>query len=175
MMSERGVRPGDQGFDDFFFALSPRVLRLTERLTGSRAAAEDLTAEAFARAFAHWPKVKGLSHRDAWLMRVATNLAIDAARRKRNQPPPPVTDLAIDVADIVALRATLIHALAALPRSQREAVVLRYLADLPEADVADALGVRPGTVKSHLHRAVTALRNELGSENKELGYDPRTL
>ncbi|HMC38665.1 MAG TPA: SigE family RNA polymerase sigma factor [Acidimicrobiales bacterium] len=160
----------DEGFDDFFLAFSPKVLKFAERFTGNRATAEDVTAEAFARAYAHWGKVGRLAYRDAWVMRVASNLAIDVARRGGRQAVP-VSVPAVDAADLVALRRTLLHALVALPKAQREAVVLRYLADLSEADVAAALGIRPGTVKSHLHRAVVALRQTLGADIKELGYD----
>jgi RNA polymerase sigma factor (sigma-70 family) len=65
--------------------------------------------------------------------------------------------------DAVLLRVTLAEALRELPPRQRDAVVLRYLVDMSEADVANALGVAPGTVKSHLNRAVTRLRTALGA------------
>lgn len=157
-----------EDFDAFFFALLPAVLRLAQRMTGERSAAEDVAAEAFARAFARWEQVGALSYREAWVLRVAANLAIDLARRRRPElaPRPPAPDPAGEV----VLRVTMVAALAALPKTQRQALVLRYLADLSEAEVAAALGVRPGTLKSHLHRAREALRSRLGAEIEGFGY-----
>ena len=163
----------DNGYDEFFMASLPGVLRLAQRLTGNRAAAEEIAAEAFARAFASWSKVGTLPHREAWVMRVAANVAIDSLRRRR---PPLVAPVpSVDPTDSIALRITLVHALRELPRHQREAVVLRYLADLSEADVAVALGVKPGTVKSHLHRAAASLRERLGEDIEEIAYDPYAI
>jgi RNA polymerase sigma-70 factor (ECF subfamily) len=172
-----GLRQGRtrEDFDEFFCSLLPRVLRVGQRLTGNRQAAEDVAAEAFARAYARWSRVGGLAYRDAWVLRVATNLAIDAARRRLTAPALDREAEVLDFADVIALRTTLVAALAALSRSQREAVVLRYLIDLPEDEVALALGIRPGTVKSHLHRAVTTLRSHIPPDSKDLGYDPKAV
>ena len=174
MAGLRTRTPGGD-FDQFFYSLLPRVTQVSQRLTGNRQAAEDIAAEAFARAYARWPKVSRLPYRDAWVLRVATNLAIDSARRRLAAPSGQRDPEMLDLADVVALRSTLIGALSALSRSQREAVVLRYLIDLPEDEVATALGIRPGTVKSHLHRAVASLREQLANDSKELGYDPHPL
>lgn len=72
-----------------------------------------------------------------------------------------------DEADHVVLRAALAAALVHLPRRQRETIVLRYLCDLPEADVASALGLSAGTVKTHLHRALASLRVSIGTDFEE--------
>ena len=147
-----------EDFDVFFHAMRPSVMKVALRLTGDWFVSEDVSAEAFARAFARWPTVGGLEYRDAWVMRVASNLAVDVVRRRRRF----ARNLgaagdAADPAEVAVLRVGLAAALAALPKSQRDAVVLRYLADMSEADVASVLGVAPGTVKSHLHRARVAL------------------
>ena len=76
-----------EDFDGFFMALLPAVRRLAQRMTGDRTAAEDVAAEAFARAFARWEKVGRLDYREAWVLRVASNLAIDLARRRRPELP----------------------------------------------------------------------------------------
>lgn len=164
-----------EDFDEFFYSVLPRVLRVGQRLTGNRQAAEDVATEAFARAYARWSKVGSLTYRDAWVLRVATNLGIDAARRRLTAPALDQEAEVLDFADVIALRTTLVAALAALSRSQREAVVLRYLIDLSEDEVASALGIRPGTVKSHLHRAVTTLRSKIPPDSKDLGYDPKAV
>ena len=163
----RAMDPSEE-FDSFFMALLPALRRLAQRMTGDRTAAEDVAAEAFARAFARWEKVGRLDYREAWVLRVASNLAIDLARRRR--PEPPARAAVPDLAGEVALRLTLLEALRSMPTTQRQALVLRYLAALPEADVAAALGVKQGTVKSHLHRGREAIRSRLGADLEELGY-----
>jgi RNA polymerase sigma-70 factor (ECF subfamily) len=153
-------------FDAFFYALLPQVLRVAERMTGDHATAEDVAGEAFARAFARWPKLKVLPHREAWVLRVASNVAIDLFRRRRL--PMTTAGARSDPAEVVVLRASLVEALRSIPKRHREAVVLRYLADLSEAEVAVALGVRPGTVKSQLHRARRSLVDRLGADPEEV-------
>src|SRR5207237_7217833 len=147
--------------------LLPRVFRLAHRIAGNHTLAEDVAGEAFARAFACWRRVSTLAYRDAWVLRVASNVAIDAVRR-RPVPQESTEPGPIDVAHAAALRATLMSALTMLSKGEREAVVLRYLADLSEDDVAAALRVKPGTVKSDLHRGVANLREQLGRELEEI-------
>jgi RNA polymerase sigma-70 factor (ECF subfamily) len=169
MMDEGGGEMTSSGdFDAFFLAGLSAALRLAQRITGDRTSAEDVAAEAFARAFAHWDRVGSLAYREAWVLKVASNLAIDLVRRRR--PALPSARPERDPAGQVALRLTLVQAVRSLPRAQREALVLRYLADLSEAEVAAALGVSDGTVKSHVHRAREALRSRLGTDPEELGY-----
>ena len=127
-----GRAPGDDDFEAAFDALFASARRIAVRLVGDGPEADDVAAEALARAYARWSKVADLDYRDAWVMRVtATRLALGEALRR-------------------------------LPRRQRDVVVLRYLADLSEADVAKSLGVSAGSVKQHAHRAVDALRRTLG-------------
>lgn len=160
-MKQLRLQP-DDGYDRFFATCLPKVLTLGRRLTGSQAEAEDVAVEALARAFAHWGQVRGLAYREAWVMRVATNLVI--ARTRRPSPLRGRPGASPDVADAVVLRVALVAALRGLSRRQREALVLRYLVDLPEDDVAAAMGVSVGTVRTHVHRGLSALRASLGSE-----------
>ena len=81
-------------------------------------------------------------------------------RAKRPLPTPVAAE--VDPAEAAVTRIALAQALRRLPRRQRDVVVLRYLADLSEADVAASLGVSAGSVKQHAHRAVDALRRALG-------------
>jgi RNA polymerase sigma-70 factor (sigma-E family) len=150
---------GSDEFEAAFDHMLGRAYRHALRLVGNRALAEDLAAEALTRTFVHWRRVSALEYRDAWILRVVTNLAIDAYAKRRV----PATDAEpLDEEDAAVLRVALAQALKALPARQREAVVLRYLVDLSEADTADALGVARGTVKSHLNRGVRHLRTTLG-------------
>jgi RNA polymerase sigma-70 factor (ECF subfamily) len=148
-----------EDFDEAFDRLLGRAFRHAQRMVGDPALAEDLAAEALARTYAHWRRVRDYEHLDAWVLRVVTNLAIDAYA-KRRVVPADATPMSPEEAAV--LRVTLAQALRSLPARQRDAVVLRYLVDMSEADVAASLGVAPGTVKAHLHRAVAHLRRTLG-------------
>jgi RNA polymerase sigma-70 factor (sigma-E family) len=159
-------------FEEAFDRLWPSCFRLARRMTGNREAAEDIAAEAMARLYAHWHRIGPLEWKDAWAMRVTTNLAIDTARRL---PPPLAAERSVESEDAAVVRLALAAALRALPARQRDAVVLRYLTDLDEASVAEALGVSPGTVKSHLHRGIDALRRSLGDDLEETYLAPHAL
>ena len=151
-------------FRELFDALLPRVERLARRTLGDAFAAEDVAAETMARTYARWPKVSQLPHRDFWVLRVAANLTIDAVRRRA---PGSERLQAVDGEDAVALRLALGAALHSLPKRQREVVVLRYLSDLSEEDVAQALGISPATVHTHVHRGLAAMRRTLGPDFPE--------
>jgi RNA polymerase sigma factor (sigma-70 family) len=140
-------------FDDEFRDLAGLAYRVAYRILGDRGSAQDIAQESLARAYQRWTKI--IDYRQAWVARVAGNLAIDQLRRHR--PASEVT-ASIDPVMIVIERLDLQRALLDLPKRQRDAVVLRYIADLSEADVAALLGCSPGTVKSHLNRGTTRLR-----------------
>jgi RNA polymerase sigma-70 factor (sigma-E family) len=151
----------DPEFEDLFGRLFPVAERLALRIAGDPATAEDLAAEAFVRLFARWPRLRKEPGREGWVLRVTANLAIDAARRR----PPRVEAVApVPPEDAVVLRVALAAALRALPRRQRAVVALRYLADLTEEQVAAALGISSGSVKTHAHRALRRLRQVLPND-----------
>jgi RNA polymerase sigma factor (sigma-70 family) len=148
------------GFDEAFDALFRKAFVVARRILTADAAAEDVAAETLTRAYVHWRKIGTQPWREGWVARVATNLALDAARKgnriSAEQPGEASSD-----DDDVAIRLALAEALARLPRRQREAVALRHLAGLSEQQVADALQVSAGSVKTHLHRGLAALRGRL--------------
>ena len=164
----RAGRDGSPIFEDEFDRLFGRAFAVARRLTGDAAAAEDIAAEALARTYARWSRVRAFEYLDAWVARVATNLAIDASRRRRVEPAAAASD---DPSDDTVLRLALVDALTRLPRRQREAVALRYLADLSVDDVASSLGVSAGTVKQSVHRALKTLRTQLGPEMSLIGEE----
>jgi RNA polymerase sigma factor (sigma-70 family) len=88
---------------------------------------------------------------------VAGNLAIDRVRKRKRVLAPEIGD----VPGVDAQRVDLQRALLALSPKQRDVVVLRYLVDLPEADVAKAMRCSVGTVKTHASRGLAALRRSL--------------
>lgn len=130
---------------------------------GDRQEAQDVVQEAFCRALARWRTVSRYDDPVAWLRRVAWNLALSKWRRTRTALAflylhrPADTEIAGPTPERVAL----VEALAALPAPHRRAIVLRYLADLTIAEIADREGVPEGTVKSWLHRARAGLAARL--------------
>jgi RNA polymerase sigma-70 factor (sigma-E family) len=148
-------------FTTAFPLLYVAAFRAAFRLLGEHAESEDIAQEACARACLRW---KGLHERPdvrPWVVRVASNLAIDTWRRRERAARRDV-DAVANVAPVDARRVDLHRALASLPPRQREVVILRYLHDMSEVETADALGCAQGTVKSHASRGLAALRNALG-------------
>jgi RNA polymerase sigma factor (sigma-70 family) len=150
-------------FDDRFEVLSTLAYRVAFRLLGNREEAREVAQETLARAFARWRKVA--AYDEPWVARVATNQALDICRRRR--PSVPLDDQlwssGSDPANVALQRQGLADCLRKLSRRQREVVVLRYLADLPERDVADLLHTTVGSVKQHAHRAISRLRADMAS------------
>lgn len=149
----------DVAFVDRFEDLYRVAYRAAFVVLGSRAEAEDCAQEALARALVRWRTVQGYA--PAWVARVSTNLSIDRTRSTRRTAPASPSVVADPMID---RRRDLVTALRALPVRQREAVVLRYLVDLPEADAARAMGCSVGTVKSATSRGLERLRADLGPQ-----------
>jgi RNA polymerase sigma factor (sigma-70 family) len=156
-----------QTFEEVFRLVFPRALKVAYRILGNETQAEDAAAEAMSRAHASWKKIGSSEYRDAWILRVTANVAVDMCRRQRRlfsmevilygQLSDPSAEDRDTLEDLPA-------ALAALPRRQREIVVLRYLEGMSEAEVATALGISPGTVKKEAFVARERLRRRLGND-----------
>jgi RNA polymerase sigma-70 factor (ECF subfamily) len=152
----------DDGFDAFYLRSYGRLVAELYGVVGSRAEAEDLVQEAFARASTRWARIRDYDHPDAWVRRVALNLAASSLRRARRAllayrrlgPPAPVPPPSLD-------GVLLAGALRRLRRRHREVLVLHYLAELPVEEMAAVLRIPAGTVKGRLHRARAALEREL--------------
>jgi RNA polymerase sigma factor (sigma-70 family) len=142
-------------FEDEAEELFAAAYRSAFRVLGSRASAEDAAAEAVARAFVRWKRIAPYGR--AWAAKVSFRLALkEQAHQRRTPPSPPVTTV-----DIEQLRVDIVRALRRISRRQREAVVLRYFLDLPEAQVAEAMRCSIGSVKQHAARGLAALTNLL--------------
>lgn len=181
----------DSGFIALFQALRHTVFSTALRVTGRWADAEDLTAEAFLRAYralSDYPpdRIAELKPR-AWLLTIALNqwrnTLRERARRPATDSPDYLTDAPdppdpdIDVAGEVSARETgreLADLLAALPHEQRVAVVLRHVVDLPVAEVAEILGRPPGTVKAQVSRGLRRLRQLYPTAIGDDGHIPPT-
>ena len=127
------------------------MVRLAHLITGSNEAAEDIVQEAFVRMHKSWDRAE---RPGAYLRRIVVNGCHTWHRRRRMErermPRPPAEGVEPEARE-------LLDALARLNPRQRSALVLRFYADMSEADVAQALGCRPGTVKSLVHRGLREL------------------
>ena len=155
----------DAEFAAFMAASMPALHRSAFLLCGDAHRADELTQHALERTYRAWKRARE-GDPLAYARRVVMNLRIDGWRRTRREvlADPHVlahhdaatTDPDIDDRDEV------LRALLALPLKQRRVVVLRYLLDLSEAEVAAELDVPLGTVKSTASRALVSLRSALG-------------
>jgi RNA polymerase sigma-70 factor, ECF subfamily len=155
-----GMRKHDSEFEALFREEYPVLVGALSVALGPEQAA-DVVQEAFVRANARWERVRTMDRPGAWVRRVALNMSIDhhrKVRRHRRINPLMVTESRVELAP---LDRDLAVALATLPTSQRLAVVLHYLLDMPVAEVACELGIAEGTVKANLHRARSSLRKRL--------------
>ena len=158
-------------FADFVHAAKDPLYRMAYLLCGDHHRAEELTQQTFERTWRAWP-----SARDGdplvYARRVLANQRIDTWRRTRREVLTGVEHEARrntpDHADRISARDAVVRALLLLPVKQRRVVVLRHLLDLPEAEVAEELGIPIGTVKSTGSRALARL-HELMTERDEAG------
>nr|WP_091552673.1 sigma-70 family RNA polymerase sigma factor [Micromonospora pattaloongensis] len=148
----------DDVIGDVYAGCFRRLVVQLYAVTGDLGEAQEAVQEAFTRALAAPRRFAGLDNPEAWLRRVAVNVARSRHRRRRvldallrRIGPPPV------VADTAPEHLALLAALRRLPEGQRHALALHYLVDLPVEEVAQTLAVSVGTVKSRLSRGRQAL------------------
>ena len=153
------VQVRHRDFDTFYAVCWAEVYRPLTVTLGDRELAREAVDEAMARAYARWRQVRDFGNQPGWVYRVALNWAVSQMRRTRREirraeqvdSPVSVTQPDLDLR----------NALADLDVKHRAVVVLRYLLDWSEEEVAEALAIPNGTVKSRLSRALTKLRKEL--------------
>ncbi|MEN3614777.1 SigE family RNA polymerase sigma factor [Plantactinospora sp. ZYX-F-223] len=150
----------DEEFSAYASARWPALVRSAVLLGCSVQDAEDLAQTALMRCYVSWAKVAKADDRDAYVYRILVNAYHDSRRRRwwGEKPAAVVPEQVeadattrVDAADAVG------RALAGLSQANREAVVLRYYAHLNDRQIAEALNIAPGTVKSRLSRALTQL------------------
>ncbi len=158
---------GGQVVDDTLTALYTAhyrgLVRLAAHLTGDCDGAEEVVQDAYVKVLGSWRGLRDPGKGEAYLRTAVVNLSRSRLRRRQvvaKHRPDPLPDMAS--AEVGAMahvqRDLVLAALQQLPRRQREAVVLRYYADLTEAQTAEAMGCGVGSVKSHTSRAMQALR-----------------
>ncbi|MEE4544459.1 SigE family RNA polymerase sigma factor [Streptomyces sp. V4-01] len=157
-------------FSAFVSARSGALFRTAVLLTGEREAAEDLVQSTLERCCRHWRTVSRADAPEAYARRILVNLVHDGGRRRRHREVPLEpenggrreggggADLPPDPYRQVVLRDALVQALRTLPAGMRTAVVLRYFDDLPDAEIAAALGISESAVRSQVARGLAKLR-----------------
>jgi RNA polymerase sigma-70 factor (ECF subfamily) len=149
---------GRHDFARLFVEDGPGVWRTMCAFTGGRRdIAEEVVAEAFARAIEH---ARTIRDPVPWIYRTAFRLAREELRKERR---PPALESGPDV-EAPGSAHELMEALRRLSPNQRAAIVLRYEADLTTEEIARRMGVTPATVRVHLHRGRRRLRELLGAE-----------
>ena len=152
-------------FEDFLTAELEGLGRYAQVLTGERQKAHDTLAEAMIKVQLHWHHISGMAYPLAYVRRVITNQYLQERRSWAGRmlssmspemlPQQQVQDSGPQRADD---RSQLHDLLAALPRQQRAAIVLRHYLDLADAEIADALSCSEGAVRTYISRGLTALR-----------------
>jgi RNA polymerase sigma-70 factor (sigma-E family) len=162
-------------FEGFYAAARDDCLRIVLISVGDRQLAEDLVAEAFTRAWMSWPRVREHPSPRAWVVRTALNVHVSWWRRRRREVALASRENVATASHYPRLDGSLVTALQRLPRRQREVIVLRLLLDLDTATTARTLGMPAGTVASHLHRGLTALRRDIPALTDQEETDERHL
>ena len=156
----------DVSFDEWVGARLPALMRFAYLVTGTQHAAEDAVQSALATACEKWSRVGRTQDPDAYVRRMIANAHVTQWRRfgRRVTVAEPQGMSVQDPAEKVATSDAVWRVCERLPRQQRAAVVLRFYEDLEYAEIARILEVTEPTVRSHIHRALNALRDELGKE-----------
>jgi RNA polymerase sigma-70 factor (ECF subfamily) len=159
----------DNWVDDFaaFYELArPQVLRALTLTLGDVDLASDATDEAMTRAVQHWASVSRAANPTGWVFRVGLNWATSVLRRRRRAVRPFFEITSVDV--MPSLDPDVHRALGELDVKHRSVIVCRYLLGWSELQTAELLKLRPGTVKSRLHRATAQLKTRLHHHREDL-------
>ena len=142
----------EPSFVDVYRELQASLVRLACALTGSEALAQDLVHDAFIRAHARWERIE---HPRTYLRVAVVNACRSASRRAKRERS---ADALFVVEDATLEADEMFDALSSLPYRQRAALVLQYYEGLTQAEIAEILRCREGTVASLVHRGLAQLR-----------------
>lgn len=151
-------------FDEFVRAELGALTRFAGALTGDRYLAEDMLSDALLKVATRWRRISKADDPAAYVRRVVVNTYISDLRKAKRRKTMVTSDDWVldspspDMATEVVTRQEVAGLLAQLPPQQKAAVVLRYMLDQTDDQIADALNCSTGTVRSHLSRARAALR-----------------
>jgi RNA polymerase sigma-70 factor (sigma-E family) len=159
-------RPRDEAVVALYHSHYVALVRTAVLLVGDVATAEDVVQDSFIATYRAWWRLRGTSRALPYLRRAVMNRARSVLRqralagRHADGPEPNIASAEEDAPETLA-PSSVLAALDALSPRQRQVIVLRYYADLSEAQIADALGVTTGSVKVHATRALDSLRAAL--------------
>ena len=168
--SGRGEWSADKALDELYTMHYRTLVRLAAMLVRDIPTAEEVVQDAFVAMHDGWQRLKDTEKALAYLRQAVVNRSRSVLRHrvvveKNLQNAPPDMPSAEHGAFALLERSAVIAALRDLPERQREAIVLRYYADLSEADIAATMGISRGAVKSHTSRGIAALRATLEQES----------
>lgn len=160
----------ETALEELYAAHWRSLVRLSALLVRDLGTAEEVTQDAFVAMHDRWHRLREPDKALAYLRQSVVNrsrsvlrhrVVVDRQARRDAARPAPTAPGPEDLTVLDEQRAQVLDALAGLPRRQREVVALRYYLELPVAEVAELLGLSPGTVKSHASRGAAALRKSL--------------
>jgi len=161
----------DDALTALYAAHYRKLVRIAALLLDDYSLSEEVVQDAYVKMHGSWRRIREPAAAEAYLRTTVVNLARSRLRRRlvaAKHAPKPLPDApsaeqgALEQLD----RDRVIQALRRLPPRQRECLVLRYYADLSEAQIAAAMGISPGAVKSHASRGMAALRATLVGETR---------
>ena len=166
MATERAEWSADHAVVELYAAHYKSLVRLAAMLVRDVPTAEEVVQDSFVAMHGGWQRLKDTEKALAYLRQAVVNRSRSVLRHrnvvdKNLQKPPPDMPSAEHGAFVLLERGAVVAALRDLPDRQREAIVLRYYADLSEAEIAASMGISRGAVKSHTARGIAALRTAL--------------
>ena len=175
---EKAKNGDSSAFEALYDIYAQKVYNLALRMSRCPEDALDLSQEIFIRVYKSLPFFKGDSSFSTWLYSIASNACIDFTRRESKRKTQAAEDFILEIPDIStpeseyekkSLRENIAHAISALPQNLREAIVLREINGLSYGEIADALDIETGTVKSRISRGrekLCSLLSEYGNKRE---------
>ncbi|MGB0100317.1 MAG: SigE family RNA polymerase sigma factor [Nocardioides sp.] len=163
-MTQRPTWTADEALEQLYAAHWRQLVRLSVLLVRDIGTAEEIVQDAFVAVHGRWSRLRDPDRALAYLRQAVVNRSRSALRHRAVVARHAATLRPVETADPTPAtdrRAAVLHALRSLPDRQREVLALRYYLDLSEAEIADALGISRGAVKSHASRGAAALRSLL--------------
>lgn len=168
MSTRRGDQAADAEFEAFFLSHRRLYFRIAVTIVGKATQAEDVVQDTFSAIYARWERLQA-TNVEAYCRTMLVNACLQAMRRRGRERPADLSSQQLETTGAVqadpalvrTARIDLVAALRGLSPGYRAVVALRYLEDLPVAEVATILGISEGTVKSQSARALSVLRAHL--------------
>ncbi|MDI6106027.1 SigE family RNA polymerase sigma factor [Actinoplanes sp. NEAU-A12] len=158
--------PDGSGYEAFVRQSAAGLLRLGNMLTLNPSAAEDLAQETLIRVGLNWSRLRSDGNPVGYAQRTMVNVFLNERRRRRPTPTDKIPETGREDTGLASVDSTAAvrQMLASLPPKQRAAIVLRYMADLPDDEIGHLLGCTPATVRSQLSRGMSSLRATMTAE-----------